>query len=100
MQRPITHRTERARRALLAVAIATVVVTAFAPATSAYSVRRTWRAALGGNGANGTATLTAYVAGNGAVGLKLVGLRPSTTYPVIAYHGSCSNPIVITRLPG
>ena len=80
--------------------MAAVVATALAPTTSAFSVRRTWKAALGGNGANGTATLTAYLAGNGALGLRLVGLQPSTTYPVIAYHGSCAKPVVITRLPG
>jgi sortase (surface protein transpeptidase) len=77
-----------------------VLATVFATTVSAVSVRRTWRAELGGHGANGTATLTAYLAGNGALGLKLVGLQPSTTYPVVAYRGSCAKPIVITRLPG
>ena len=68
--------------------------------TSAASIRRTWKAQLGGNGSNGNATLTAYWAGNGALGLKLVGLQPLTTYPIVAYRGSCASPIVITRLPG
>jgi hypothetical protein len=90
----------RARRALLILTIATVIATLAAPTASAVSVRRTWRAQLGGDGANGTATLTAYWTGNGAMTLKLVGLRPSTTYPVIAYRGSCANPTLITRLPG
>jgi hypothetical protein len=95
-RRPVRH----ARRALLAITLITVVATLVAPTASAVSVRRAWKAQLGGNGANGTATLTAYWAGNGALSLKLVGLKPSTTYPVIAYRGSCTKPILITRLPG
>jgi hypothetical protein len=97
-----THRRpfRRARRALLAVTLVTVVATLVAPTASAVSVRRAWKAQLGGNGANGTATLTAYWTGNGALSVKLVGLKPSTTYPIIAYRGSCANPILITRLPG
>ena len=38
--------------------------------------------------------------GPGSLELRLVGLQPSTTYPVIAYRGLCAAPIVITRLPG
>lgn len=95
-RRPI----RRARRALLILTIATVVATLVAPSASAISVRRAWKAPLGGNGANGSATLTAYWTGNGALTLKLVGLQPSTTYPVIAYRGSCARPTLITRLPG
>lgn len=90
----------RLRRAVMLVAVATVVATLVAPTASAASVRRAWKAQLGGSGANGTATLTAYWAGNGALSLKLVGLQPSTTYPVIAYRGSCAKPSLITRLPG
>ena len=100
MQPPNRRPVPRAHRAWLALTIAVVLATVLATTVSAFSVRRTWKASLGGNGANGTATLTAYLAGNGALGLKLVGLQPSTTYPVIAYRGSCANPIVITRLPG
>lgn len=98
---PATRRPiRRARRALLILTVATVVATLVAPSASAVSVRRAWMAQLGGNGANGSATLTAYWTGNGALTLKLVGLRPSTTYPVIAYRGSCAKPTLITRLPG
>jgi hypothetical protein len=100
MDRTTRGPVRRARRALLILTIATVIATLAAPTASAVSVRRTWRAQLGGDGANGTATLTAYWTGNGAMTLKLVGLRPSTTYPVIAYRGSCANPTLITRLPG
>jgi hypothetical protein len=95
-RRPI----RRARRVLLLLITITVGASLLAPSASAASVRRSWKAALGGNGANGTATLIAYWAGNGALSLKLVGLKPSTTYPIVAYRGSCAAPKVITRLPG
>jgi hypothetical protein len=91
---------QRARRAVMIVAVATVIATLAAPTASAASVRRVWKAQLGGDGANGTAALTAYWAGNGSLSLKLVGLKPSTTYPIVAYRGSCANPSIITRLPG
>lgn len=100
MHMPNRRPVQRARRALIIVTLATVVATLFVPTASAVSVRRTWTAQLGGNGANGTAALTAFLTGDGALGLKLVGLRPSTTYPVVAYRGSCAKPTVITRLPG
>lgn len=98
----MSHRrpSHRARRASIAMTLAVAVATLVATPASAVSVRRTWTAHLGGNGANGTATLKAYWAGDGAIAYKLVGLQPSTTYPVIAYRGSCTDPIVITRLPG
>jgi hypothetical protein len=77
---PTTRRPiKRARRALLLLTVATVVATLAAPSAAAVSVRRAWKAQLGGNGANGTATLSAYWTGNGALSL-LVGLQPSTTY--------------------
>jgi hypothetical protein len=87
-------------RRSIALTLVTLVALATAPAASGASVRRNWNAGLGGDAANGTATLTAYWAGNGALSLKLVGLKPSTTYPIVAYRGSCSTPTVITRLPG
>ena len=91
---------QRVRRAVMIVAVATVIATLAAPTAYGASVRRAWKAQLGGNGANGTATLTAFWAGNGSLSLKLVGLKPSTTYPIVAYRGSCAKPSVITRLPG
>lgn len=100
MHRPLRRPVRRARRALLLVTIAAVVATLAAPSAAAVSVRRAWKAQLGGNAANGTALLTAYWTGNGAMSLKLVGLQPSTTYPIVAYRGSCARPTVITRLPG
>ena len=99
MQKP-SHPRTRSSRALAVVTLTMLVAMLSVSTTSAASIRRTWKAQLGGNGSNGNATLTAYWAGNGALGLKLVGLQPSTTYPIIAYRGSCANPIVIARLPG
>ena len=90
----------RPRRLLALVTLSLLVAAVIAPVASAVSVRRAWVAQLGGSGTNGTATLYAYWGGTGALDLKLVGLQPSTTYPVIAYRGSCANPTVITRLPG
>jgi sortase (surface protein transpeptidase) len=84
----------------MVVAIATVVATLVAPTASAASVRRAWKAPIGANGVNGSVTLTGYWAGNGTLSVKLVGLKPSTTYPVIAYRGSCAKPSLISRLPG
>lgn len=100
MQIPSRSPRARSRRLLVVVTLAVLMATLFTSTATAASVRRTWRAQLGANGANGTATLTAYWAGTGALELKLVGLEPSTTYPVIAYRGSCAKPILITRLPG
>jgi len=95
-----TRRPRLARRALVLVGLAGILATLLAEPASAFSVRRTWTAHLGGNGSNGTAILRGYMAGDGSLELKLVGLQPSTTYPIVAYRGSCASPIVITRLPG
>jgi hypothetical protein len=94
------HPSGFARRFLLAISVVCLAATLFAQPVSAYSVRRTWTAHLGGNGANGTAILRGYMAGDGSLELHLVGLQPSTTYPIVAYRGSCAAPMVITRLPG
>jgi hypothetical protein len=88
------------RRVIVLLGLAGMLATLFADPASAYSVRRTWTAHLGGNGANGTAILRGYVAGDGSLELDLAGLQPSTAYPIIVYRGSCTSPMVITRLPG
>ncbi len=89
-----------ARRALVLLGLAGILASLLAEPASAYSVRRTWTAQLGGNGSNGTAILRGYMAGDGSLELNLVGLQPSTTYPIVAYRGACGSPMVITRLPG
>jgi sortase (surface protein transpeptidase) len=81
------------------VSLAVMVATLVAPTASAASVRRTWQAQLAAGGGSGTATLTAYWAGNGALGLALKGLQPSAKYPIIVYRGTCAAPIRIASLP-
>jgi sortase (surface protein transpeptidase) len=92
-----TRRPQLARRVLVLLGLAGILASLLAEPASAFSVRRTWTAHLG---ANGTAILRGYMAGDGSLELNLVGLQPSTTYPIIAYRGSCASPLVITRLPG
>lgn len=87
------------RRLLVIVSLAVMVATLVAPTASAASVRRTWQAQLAAGGGSGTATLTAYWAGNGALGLALKGLQPSAKYPIIVYRGTCAAPIRIASLP-
>jgi hypothetical protein len=100
MRRTTRRASVLARRITTTVALVGLLATLLAEPASAFSVRRTWTARLGGNGANGTAILKGYMTGPGSLELNLSGLQPSTTYPVIAYRGSCGRPIVITRLPG
>jgi sortase (surface protein transpeptidase) len=88
----------RARRVLVALAALTVIATVSASSASALSVRRNWHASIGTAAANGTARLTAYWTGEGVLLSRVVGLRPSTTYPVIVYRGSCSSPVLIARM--
>jgi hypothetical protein len=85
---------------LILLAVSSLLATLVATPVSAVSVRRTWTAPLGGNGANGSAILKGFMTGGGSLELTLIGLQPSTTYPVIAYVGSCLTPKVVTRLPG
>jgi hypothetical protein len=87
------------RHPVLLVALACLLATLLAQPVSALSVRRTWTAQLGSSGANGTAILSGYTNGMGSIKISLVGLQPSTSYPVIVYRGSCAAPSVIARLP-
>ncbi len=92
----------RARRLPTLVAVTAMVVTLLAATASpvaAASIRRTWQSQVANGAASGQATLTRYWAGNGTLGLNLVGLAPSTKYPVIAYRGTCLKPIIVAKLP-
>lgn len=100
MQSPPRRPSRVAGRAVVACLLGLLIAGLAATPVSAVSVRRTWTAHLGGNGANGTARLVSYWGGTGSITYQLVGLQPSTVYPVVAYRGSCAKPIVITRLPG
>lgn len=100
MQNPSRRPSPLARRGIVASLLAILIAGLAVTPASAVSVRRAWTAHLGGNGANGTARLVSYWGGTGSITYRLVGLKPSTVHPVIAYRGSCANPTVITRLPG
>lgn len=77
-----------------ALAIATVLVagTNWADSTAAATVSAKWDTQIQVSGvrAQGSATLYAYTTGAGALGLRLTGLNPSTSYWVGLYSGSCS----------
>jgi len=97
-RRPGVRPARPLRRLTLALVAVTLLASAAGPASAA-SVRRAWVARLAAGGASGTATLTAYWLGTGALGLDLVGMKPSTTFPVIVYRGTCATPTVIAKLP-
>jgi hypothetical protein len=97
VMRTTTHRIPSARRVLVLLGLAAILAGAFAEPASGFSVRRAWTAHVG---SNGTAILRGYISGDGSLELKIAGLQPSTTYPIVVYRGSCTSPRVITRLPG
>lgn len=99
MQTTIRRPSGLARLSVLLMLVG-LLATLVAEPASAFSVRRTWTADLGGNGSNGAAILKGYLSGPGSIQFTLVGLQPSTTYPAIVYRGSCAKPIAITGLPG
>lgn len=93
------RRPASAHRTLILIGLVGLLATFLAEPASALSVRRTWTAHIGSGGANGTAALHGFMTGPGSLHLQLVGLQPSSTYPVIIYRGSCSTPKVIARMP-
>ncbi len=102
MSSPSRRPRSRSRRLLAIVSSAVLVATllaATASTASAAAPRRVWQAQLSVGAAGGSATLTSYWAGNGALGLDLTGLQPSATLPVIVYRGTCAAPIRIATLP-
>ena len=86
------------RAATLCLALATIVLLA-APTADATQARRIWRAPLRGD-ITGTATLIAYTTGTGTMTITAQGLKPSTTYAVMVYRGTCAKPIAVVKLPG
>lgn len=98
MDSTLRRRPTLARRVSILVALTGLLASALAQPASALSVRRTWSAHLGRDGANGTAILKGYMTGPGSLELQLVGLQPSVRAPVIAYRGSCAAPILVARL--
>jgi len=83
------HSGRSTRQVSLALALAAMMtVIAMGPATAA-TVTGTWNAKVGSAGANGTARIQAFVPGTGALTLKLVRLKVSSTLPVVISKGTC-----------
>ncbi|HEX7949055.1 MAG TPA: hypothetical protein VF494_01805 [Candidatus Limnocylindrales bacterium] len=87
------------RRFLAILGLAGFLASLLIEPATALSIRRTWTANVGNQGVNGTAVLTAYMVGPASLHLRLLGLQPATTYPVVIYRGSCAAPSVIARMP-
>ena len=83
MRMPKSGQAGLVRRALILVAVSSLLAALVAEPVSALSVRRTWTARIGASGVNGTAILKGYAVGTGSIDLSLVGLQPSTSYPVV-----------------
>lgn len=67
-----------------------LVVLAASPA-DALSIKREWKASIGG-GANGIATLDAWTNGTGRLTASVKGFKANTSYHVSLRKGSCSHP--------
>jgi hypothetical protein len=78
--------------AALAIAMIFVAETHSPVPAAAATVASRWvtQIEVGGTRPQGTATLYAYTSGSGALSLRLAGLRPSTTYWVGLYAGTCA----------
>jgi putative multiple sugar transport system substrate-binding protein len=84
-------RGRRCSSAGLSLFLATILVmTVVAPAATA-TVGASWRARIGGSGANGTATIQAYTTGSGSLVLKLARLKAGTYLPVTLSKGTCAS---------
>ncbi len=84
----------------IALALALLLVAAFAAPAQAATAHRVFYASVGTNGANGRTSITAFTDGKGQVVYTLKGLRRSATYRVEIRRGRCSNlGTVINRLP-
>lgn len=75
---------------LSTVLVAILAAGAVGPAAAA-TVASTWNANVGSSGANGTARIQAYTSGTGALALKLVKLKRSSTLPVVISKGTCGS---------
>lgn len=78
------------RLAVTTTLVAILSAGAIVPASAA-TVADTWNAKVGSSGANGTARIQAYTSGTGALALKLVKLKRSSTLPVVISKGTCSS---------
>jgi len=89
-------------RALAGAAVSIAVAfggVALAPsaATAASPTIETLKASLGSGGANGTATLSVFATGSGAVEVSLRALKPASTYVASIRRGTCAQvgPILV-----
>lgn len=87
-------------RRALALTIALVVLALAAGPVSAQTVRRIWRAPIGAASANGTAALTAFLAGDGQLAVNLKGLRRNVSYRSEIRAGTCAAPGTVLAWPG
>jgi hypothetical protein len=79
------------RRHSIAILIALMILFTIAAApVSAITLQRTWSAAVGSYGSNGTITLRAYTNGVGSINYSLRGLRARATYSVEIRNGTCA----------
>ena len=78
--------------AAASIALALAALLVGGPATvSGATLTNAWQAKLGSAGANGTATIQAYLSGTGSIALKVAKLRASTYLPVTLSKGACSS---------
>jgi hypothetical protein len=77
------------RGAALLIASAVLLSLAAAP-VDALTLQRTWTAAMGTNGANGSVTLYAYTNGTGSIQFNLKALTPGARYRAEIFYGTCS----------
>lgn len=85
------HSGQSSRHVSLAVALALaamMTVLTIGP-VSAATVTNTWNAKVGSAGVNGTARIQLFATGTGALALKLVKLKVSSTLPVVIAKGTC-----------
>jgi putative multiple sugar transport system substrate-binding protein len=82
----------RSRSAIgLSLSLAAILVMTVVAPVRAVTVGASWRAQIGGAGANGTATIQAYTSGSGSLALKLVDLKAATSLPVVLSKGTCAS---------
>jgi sortase (surface protein transpeptidase) len=69
--------------------LALLLVVIVASPAAALTIKREWRASLGGGG---TATLDAWTNGTGTLSATVAGLKKNTAYHIALRKGSCANP--------
>jgi Sortase domain len=78
-------------RRLTPLLLAVLLVALSAAPASADTVRRSWKATLGASGANGTATMWAFLEGDARLLFNLRALVPNATYSAEIRGGTCAS---------